>query len=159
MLCQECQKRIAKVHFTQIIKNNKVTMYLCENCAREKGSIGFPGQFDAGDFFSGLMGRPVELEEDEIVCSKCKMTYDEFQKVGKLGCDKCYETFEEKLGGLIKRLHGNIEHHGKAPKRSKISSREIETLRVGLAKAIHEENYEMAAELRDKIRLLEAQKR
>jgi len=41
MLCDECKKNEAIIHFTQIV-NNKVSKYhLCQECAKEKGIV-FP---------------------------------------------------------------------------------------------------------------------
>jgi len=58
----------------------------------------------------------------------------------------------------MRRIHGSTEHRGKIPKKAggKMRvKREIEELKYQLEKAIKEEAYEKAAELRDKIRELE----
>jgi protein arginine kinase activator len=59
---------------------------------------------------------------------------------------------------ILKRIQGRTEHSGKVPK--KIGgqiwlSREIKRLKDELNKAVAEEAYERAAQLRDKIRELE----
>lgn len=165
MLCQNCQKRIANVHFTQVINNKKVEMYLCEQCAneqREQFSFGSP--LNINDFFSGILGFVSESQyrtnpPENLKCEKCGMSYDEFQKSGKVGCNNCYELFQSRLDPLLKRLHGNVEHHGKIPvKLSKCinATKEIERLKEGLNKAIRSEEYEKAAEIRDRIKDLEA---
>jgi protein arginine kinase activator len=163
MLCQHCQLRIANVHFTQVINNNKVEMYLCDHCAKEKGQINFGSPLNVNDFFSGIMGlggntQYVVNSSLKLVCDKCKMSYEEFQKTGKLGCSNCYNVFGERLQSLFKRLHGEVEHHGRIP--GKISktiktTKEIEKLKELLNAAIQKEEYEKAAEIRDKIRGLE----
>lgn len=163
MLCQLCNKRIANVHLTQVVNSNKVEMYLCEQCAKEKGSFGIGSPFNLNNFFTGLIGYG---DDDSYIaqkpktqeCNKCGMSYDEFQKTGKLGCNNCYELFGDRLKPLVKRLHGNTEHSGKVPE--KISknvavSREITKLKEQLGKAVQNEEYEKAAELRDKIKNLE----
>lgn len=164
MLCQNCNKREANVHFTQIINNNKVEMYLCEECAREKGQVSFGSPISVSDFFSGLLGFAgpsayITPVVQQAVCNKCGMTYEEFQKSGKLGCDNCYEIFADRLQPLIKRLHGNVEHSGKCPLKecnNIKASKEIEDLRRLLDEAVKNEEYEKAAQLRDKIKALEA---
>lgn len=164
MLCQHCQKRIANVHFTQVVNNNKVELYLCEQCAREKGKISFGSPLNASDFFSGLMGYGqtspfLASNVPQLFCEKCGMSYEEFQKTGKVGCSNCYEIYREKLFPLLKRLHGNVEHHGKVPHRvSEVvkASKEVEKLKDDLSKAIQNEEYEKAAEIRDKIKSLES---
>lgn len=167
MLCQNCQKRIANVHFTQIINNNKIEMYLCEQCAKEKGQPNFERAFSMNDLLSGLIGlgmdapyiAPSAHQSPQVVCSKCGMSYEEFQKNGKLGCGNCYVTFRKKLEPIIRRIHGTLQHQGKSP--GKVSeniktTNEIEMLKEQLGRAVKNEEYEKAAELRDKIRELES---
>jgi protein arginine kinase activator len=154
---------VATVHLTQIVNSNKVEIYLCEHCAREKGSLGIGSSTHLNEFLSGLMGLCdsgpyVMRESNPLRCDKCGMSYEEFQKIGKLGCNSCYEAFEEKLKPIVKRLHGSAEHTGKIPgKTSEIVavSKEIAKLKEQLNKSILSENYEKAAEYRDKIRALE----
>lgn len=166
MLCQRCQKRIANVHFTQIVNNNKVELYLCEHCAKEKGQFSFSSPFGISNFFPGLtesvagggMQFMHPLQQEEI-CSRCGMSYEEFQKTGKLGCSNCYHLFGDRMKPILRRLHGNAGHTGKVPGKvaeSLQASREMEDLKEQLGKAIQREEYEKAAELRDRIRALES---
>jgi protein arginine kinase activator len=86
------------------------------------------------------------------------MEYSEFLKSSRVGCSNCYKAFEQKLDPIIKRLHGNVEHHGKVPNRvsSNISvPNEIEKLKLLLNQSIQKEEYEEAAKIRDRIRSLE----
>jgi protein arginine kinase activator len=164
MLCQNCQQRTANVYFTKVVNNNKIELYLCENCARESSQFNFGMPLNINNFFGGLMGvdgssqymNPIAPQK--IICTKCEMSYEEFQKTGKLGCDNCYEIYSERLSPLLRRLHGSIKHTGKVP--SKISktmkaSKEIEKLKELLNRAIQDEEYEKAAEIRDKIKSVE----
>jgi protein arginine kinase activator len=163
MLCQNCQKSIANVHFTQVINGSKIELYLCENCAKEKGQINFSSPFNISDFFSGFIGSGqrnpyVASAPQHASCEKCGMSYEEFLKRGKLGCSNCYELYSDKLGSILKRLHGNAEHHGKLPGRvaeEMKASSEIKKLKELLNKAIQDEEYEEAAKIRDQIKGLE----
>ncbi|AUS95571.1 hypothetical protein CDQ84_17095 [Clostridium thermosuccinogenes] len=164
MLCQNCQKRVANVHYTQIVNNKKIELYLCEQCAREKGQLGMEEAFNLNDFFSGFLGfggSPGYMQPaapKSSVCSECGMSFEEFQKTGKLGCANCYATFSDRLKPLVKRLHGGIKHTGKAPlkvSQSANTSTKLEKLKDMLAKAIQNEEYEKAAEIRDQIKALE----
>ena len=167
MLCQNCNKRPATVHFTQVINDNKIEMYLCEQCAREKGQFSFETPMGINDFFSSLMGlgsfgnykRQVPSGD---VCNKCGMSYEEFLKSGKFGCSNCYEIYGNRLESILKRLHGNFTHQGKIPRKNfkEISNiKEIDRLKELLEKAIKEEEYEKAAEIRDRIKSLVSQQR
>jgi protein arginine kinase activator len=164
MLCQNCQQQTANVHFTKIVNNIKIELYLCEKCAKEDGKFNFGVPLNLNNFFGGLMGFGGvgqyinTMAPQQIICKKCGMSYEEFQKSGKLGCDNCYEYYSERLRPLLKRLHGNTQHTGKIP--SKVSktmkaSKEIEKLKELLNRAIQNEEYEKAAELRDKIKNVE----
>jgi protein arginine kinase activator len=98
------------------------------------------------------------LPSSDTTCEKCGMSFEEFQKVGKLGCSHCYDVFSERLKPILKRLHGAVEHSGKITGKASESiklSREIQKLKDLLNEAIKNEQYEKAAELRDKIRSLE----
>lgn len=165
MLCQQCQKKVANVHFTQIINGKKVEMYLCEQCANEKGQLGFSPQLNLGDFLWGFPGFGgsagfVQVEQpEEVRCDICGMSFEDFRKTGKLGCSNCYRLFRENLSPILRRIHGNIEHKGKVPK--KVSNcvnttKELVRLKAELTAAIGHEEYEKAAELRDRIRNLES---
>lgn len=92
-------------------------------------------------------------------CSKCGMTYGRYKELGQLGCDACYEAFEEKLKPLIRRVHGSERHTGKMPVRCRGAAkvqREVVRLRGQLQQAIRREAFEEAALLRDRIKSLEA---
>ncbi|MEN6314293.1 MAG: UvrB/UvrC motif-containing protein [Clostridiaceae bacterium] len=164
MLCQQCQKRTANVHFTQIINGKKIELYLCTQCAKEKGHLGFSPQLNLGDFlwgipaFSGGNGFPQAKQPEEVRCNVCGMSFEDFRKTGKLGCANCYQTFRDNLSPILRRIHGNIEHTGKVPGKAsncRKAANELEKLKAQLAAAIEKEEYEKAAELRDRIRELE----
>ena len=164
MLCQNCQKRIANVHYTQIINDQKVEMYLCDQCAKSNEKLSFSSSFSVEDFLSEILGIKSSTQsyavpiQKQVVCDKCEMSYEEFEKAGRLGCSDCYEAFKERLEVLMKRLHGNVEYRGKFPKnicdKQKASMEKVK-LKELLNKFIQEEEYEKAAQIRDKIREFE----
>ena len=165
MLCQSCQKKTASVHFTKIINNKKVEMFLCKQCADEQGDFNFNSAFNINDFFSGLINFPGSAQyihsavPQDSICDGCGMSYEDFRRIGKLGCSKCYTVFGQRLDALIRRLHGNVEHHGKVPAKvyeEMRMSNEINKLKEQLNAAVQNEQYEKAAQLRDEIRRLEA---
>lgn len=163
MLCQKCQKRVANVQLTQIINNNKNVLYICEQCAREEGKYNMISPFSVNDFFSGIMGFPymtsTPQQTPNVVCETCGMSYEEFKKVGKLGCPNCYKVYGDKLAPLFKRLHGNIQYNGKIPSRAYGNvrvSKDIEKLKEQLNAAVKNEEYEKAATIRDQIKNLES---
>lgn len=168
MLCQNCKVKEATVNITRFIGGKKEELHLCKDCA-EKLLGG--GDFLSFDFslpdLLGTLLKPSSLplwEEAShpiLKCSKCGLSYEGFQEIGKLGCSECYETFKSKLTPLLRRIHGNTKHGGKIPMRAneKLARlRELEKLKEELNEAIKREEYERAAEIRDKIREIEGKK-
>ncbi|MFD0681895.1 MULTISPECIES: UvrB/UvrC motif-containing protein [unclassified Paenibacillus] len=165
MLCQECGKKQATLHFTKILNGEKTEFHICESCAREKGELipGTPNGFSIHNLLSGLLDfdpshGTLASKAQPGRCEECGLTYSQFSKVGRFGCSSCYKHFEDKLDPLFKRVHGNTFHTGKVPKRSGgliQHKREIETLKKELLLRIQGEEFEEAAKLRDEIRQLE----
>lgn len=91
-------------------------------------------------------------------CPKCGMGWLDFRQTGRLGCSECYETFEKELQPIINQLHGSFEHKGKIPiqQGKEIAiQRKIAILQNDLQRMINEQNFEEAAQIRDKIREIE----
>ena len=98
-----------------------------------------------------------------------KLAYDDFKKLGRLGCSECYSFFHENLSVLLKKIHGSNRHYGKSPKgflaeakgmaeSLKVLDKPVDALldlRNKLQHAIQCEDFEKAAEIRDNIRMLE----
>ena len=163
MLCEVCKQTQATVHLTEIVNEQMTELHLCEGCANQKGTQ-VESQFGLADMLSGLSDYGKAQEPEEIstkACSSCGMTYDDFRKVGRLGCGECYVTFKRSLGSLLKRIHGSPLHLGKSPvrllKSAKGSKTELLDLKRKLEQAIDHEEFEEAARLRDQIRRLEQQ--
>jgi protein arginine kinase activator len=166
MQCDICHKNDATVHLTEIIDNQITELHLCEECARQKGAQ-MEQHFGLADLLAGLadLGQQFEVGgKTEAKCPNCGLTYQDFRRVGRLGCSECYQAFKDSLGVLLKRIHGSTQHLGRTPAKSKGPAAaapvqrksEVEVLRAKLQKAIDVEEFEEAARLRDKIRGLEA---
>ncbi|MFD0590900.1 UvrB/UvrC motif-containing protein [Paenibacillus sp. GCM10027627] len=168
MYCQECGKRPATLHFTKIVNGEKTEFHICESCARERGEgiPGTPNSFSIHSLLSGLLdfnaignGSPISNATPQpIRCEECGLTYTQFSKIGRFGCSSCYKAFADRLDPLLKRVHSSTVHSGKIPKRSGNliqCKREIDGLRRDMQTYIEQEEFESAAELRDRIRELE----
>lgn len=161
MQCQICNKREATIHLTEITDGARNEMHLCERCASEQG-IAVKSQIPINELLSGLLSSQPEDDElaglltKETSCPHCGFTLEQFHKEAVLGCPYDYEVFEKPLLLLIEKAHdGKTSHCGKVPSRvSPDSKRQIEllSLRQKLDAAVQAEDYELAAELRDKIK-------
>lgn len=162
MLCERCQQNPASVHVTQIINNQKTELHLCQECARELEPQ-WHWDFSLPKFLAGLLNYEpslgVSLEQESSRCGECGLTFSQFQQSGRLGCPECYRYFAKRLEPLIRRLHGSNHHRGKVPRRAGGNlrlMREIERLRLELQELVAREEFERAAQIRDRIRELEA---
>ena len=123
MLCSNCGKHEANVHYTHVINGEKTEYNLCDECAKKLGiddmDFSMPISFSSfiGDFFDEDSLLPSFSSNMITKCPKCGLTYDEFAKDGKFGCGECYDTFASKIESVLKNLHGSAKHRGRAPKR------------------------------------------
>lgn len=166
MLCEKCKKNEAKIHLIKIVNGEKTEIKLCESCAKEimeipldlsiKGKTELQFQNLLGGFFEAIYKN--KGQKIDIICKNCGLTYSQFKNNGVLGCPECYDNFSESLKPIIRRLQGDIEHIGKLPKRVEdefIEKKRINKLKEELQKAIIEEEYEKAAQIRDEIKELQ----
>lgn len=162
MLCDDCGQNPATIKFTQIVNNKKKVLHLCRKCAEKRGLKEAISNisFSLGDLFAGMTKEESENVEDkgaEKICPGCGHSFAEFEKTGKLGCGICYEAFSSQLRDLLRRIHGSNQHVGKSPPRltPKMElKKEMRKLRDDLRKAVESEEFEKAAELRDRIKEL-----
>ena len=150
------------MHLTEIVNDQMTELHLCEACANQKGAQ-VESHFGLSDLLSGLAGFSKTEEPEEVStksCPTCGMTYEDFRKVGRLGCAECYTTFKRNLGSLLKRIHGSPIHLGKSPARLVKPAKaktELAEIKRKLERAIENEEFEEAANLRDQIRRMEQQ--
>jgi protein arginine kinase activator len=160
--CQACKKQPATVHLTDITPTGeKRERHLCDKCAQEEGVLpSAPATVPVSEILSGLVLQKNIIQQlADLSCPHCKLTFVEFRNSGLLGCPHDYEAFEKALLPLIERAHEGASHHiGKSP-RKRAEPRMVENdlikLRKELNRAIDDEQYEVAAKLRDRISTLE----
>jgi len=173
MLCDICHKNDASVHLTEIVDDQMTELHLCDECARQK-SVEMEQQFGLSDLLAGLadFGKQAGVAElGKLECQQCHLKYDDFKKIGRLGCSECYESFRKYLNPLLRKIHGAAAHTGKKPRgfvaKPQTKPQPVKTvaqqekpqkaegalgLKQQLQEAIQVENFELAAVLRDKIR-------
>ena len=113
MLCDICGKNPATVHLTEIVDENMTELHLCEECAQKKGAQ-METHFGLADLLAGLADLGGQFtttkKETKTKCPRCGLTYEDFKKIGRLGCGECYSAFKEILLPLLKRIHGSTQH-------------------------------------------------
>ncbi len=160
MLCQICNKRTATVQIINIINGVKTVLNVCEHCAAE-AALGSVSSIDLNSLINQLFNiegnNNIQNHPSSKACPECSTTLEEFMQNGKLGCDKCYDTFADVLEPIIKRLHGTTQHVGKISAsggRELQIKKEISEIQKKLDDAVSKEEYELAAQYRDLIKLL-----
>jgi len=172
MLCDNCKERDAIINLTQVEHDSKVTLHLCEQCAQQKGveTGGAILKSPLGNFLGavvkggGTAGALVPASGDTLRCPACGSTLRDFRDSGRLGCDRCYMSFDTHLRDLLRRLHGSSQHVGERyelpgeggnGEGADDPRSQLLELKAQLRRAVEGENFELAAELRDRIRVLE----
>ena len=158
MLCVNCGKREATTHIKQTINGKTTEYHLCAECASALGMSGF-NPFDMSDLWSSMFETQVPDIPKTVKCEKCNSTFDQIAKRGRVGCPECYSTFKKELLPSLVRIHGKTHHVGKVPGKASEEIKndfEIDKLRKELNDAVSREDYETAAKLRDKIKLIES---
>ena len=167
MQCQRCKDQTATIHLTEINDGQRQETHLCEECAEHEG-LAIKSQIPLNELLSTLLAsqsspkaEPVAevAAEDEKSCSSCGMTMKEFNNGRLLGCANDYEELGESLEPIIeKNQGGNTTHKGKVPANAPEDSKkqiEILNLRRQLEDAVENEDYENAAQIRDRIEHLQ----
>src|SRR5205085_10263097 len=151
--CQKCHNP-ATLHITEVLAESQFEeLHLCEQCANKylyepQGKVGGGkgGTVEAREGDEGLSGQQE--------CPHCGIKFVEFRNTGRLGCPQDYQSFRDELVPLLENIHGEVRHCGKVPRRlpqNKENQSELIQLRNHLRQAVTKEDYEAAAELRDKI--------
>lgn len=167
MKCQKCGSNNANTHIKTVINGEFKEYSLCSECASKMGYTNVFGDMesDFSNFLGSFFGNVLPARTQATRCEFCGSTYSDIAKTGNVGCTHCYEIFADELYPSIRRIHGNTTHCGKHSKladekkaneqKQDSKQEKIKNLREQLDKAIKEQNFEYAAQLRDKIKEME----
>ena len=155
MICQNCNKNEANMHMKRIINGRAAEVHLCSDCARslEYGEAFSGFGLGLGELFGELLSKGEGSAKTGLHCHGCGITFDEIVSDGKMGCAECYGVFYDKLLPSLRRIHGKATHVGTKPVKNESLSydSQIAELKQKLAVAVEEQNFELAAQIRDEI--------
>ena len=177
MLCKICNKNPATIHIQEIVNGEKKTLHICAECAAKKSKEDPVLQgFNLAEMLyslSGQMGagasdKPEPLktgdeltgQQPQMVCPKCGWDSEKFRKTGRLGCAGCYDVFSEIISPALSNMHRGVLHVGKVPGLDGSSdgasrrAMEIMKLQRELEECVRREEFERAAEIRDRVNAL-----
>lgn len=156
--CQHCHQRTA----TRTLQDAQgQQLLLCDACALNTAG----GMLMQKMLLPILMAPPLATP---AACPSCGTTLQQLSKSSLLGCPDCYHHFREALEGTLQRMQGAHRHKPRThpsepvplpspPAAALLPDRAIvlSQLKDQLARAVEQERYEDAAELRDRIRAIE----
>lgn len=161
MLCQNCFKNNAIITVFRIINKDHKKLNLCKPCMK---NLGFDKSVsNLPQIFTGIVVDILKFKKKESRftvqhsesghCPDCGCLWSEFESCGLIGCGNCYITFLKQLKEILERIQGTAGYTGKRPKiADKIDlKKKLLFLERALLEAVNKEEYEKAAEFRDKI--------
>ncbi len=171
MICEKCKLKKATVFYTD---NDRTRHSLCAQCAatvKKNGEVVEsspaedeiifipPSCLTENEFDSSIITGDVNAGKySSKFCQTCKTSASEIKENGYFGCPDCYASFESDKqfsGIIVKYIHSDGM---RMPMKQKIRLERrklISELRTKIKSAVMSEDFETAAELRDKIRSLE----
>lgn len=156
------------MELTQVANGQVTKIHLCEQCAAERGleNAASLGKSPLASYIAAMgqgLDTPAAAGTGDLtfLCRSCGATLQDFRESGRLGCPDCYRTLGEPLRELLRRLHGATRHTGEryaipgADPGAGPAVRSSLELREQLKRAIESEDFELAAQLRDQLKVAE----
>lgn len=155
--CTDCKRKI-KVLYTEVVQDSIINTVMCAECPEFKKRLHGVSKEELGG-----QGTPSE----KFCCGNCGTTLDSIKVSNQLGCQICYEVFQDIVfqdllhDNRIPRAFLNLKpqetlHLGKYPTHgeSLSPSTRLIALNEALQATLKKEDYEQAALLRDQIKQL-----
>ncbi len=170
MLCDDCRQRVSTIIHTGKKGGEDNVLYLCQACAEKRGIptpvLRNPVQLETGftEIIKQLAGEGIidrRDPSDSEMCTACGWSSGNLRETGLLGCPHCYTSFENQLMILLQKLHGSDSHLGKVyPQEGEWPQEEEDEtiLRSALEEAVNMEEFEQAAQIRDRLRQIQNRK-
>ncbi len=151
MLCNSCNKREAAVIVQMSVNGQMMSRNLCPACAQQMHIEIAKSLARAGTVLDTLKKRADRAQSQkpapevpEAICSNCGHAIRALTGNSRMGCAQCYDGFRERIAAVI--APGTVPVQDEAPKNKR---REMHRQ---LEQALVNENYELAAVLRDRLR-------
>ena len=151
MICDKCGTEENVIRVVKVIDGRRQEVFLCEKCLNNS----------LADEQLGSAEKKVapqvtdDLEEYEnLICDNCGLSWAEILESGYLGCEVCYESFEEKIEDWLLVVQGASKNRQKQIEHDAPEDFKLTRLKLKLREAIAREDFEVAARLRDQIAFL-----
>jgi protein arginine kinase activator len=153
--CDGCGKNGGHVRIHQSNGSEFRELWLCSSCARLIGAEQALPVF--GPTVSELLGS-LTGDTGTRTCPNCGTRFKQIRQTGQVGCAECYQTFRNRIQLLLSQMGLIGPHVGRYPSRLASFKRLLvdqAAMKEDLELALSREDYEQAAELRDRIQMLE----
>ena len=166
MKCDGCQKREAALVLHMITNGQVATRSLCLDCAKKAHQEMAQAFSTMGMSMSGMdemRGAAAEPKRENLrlpkmICASCRTAYEDINDETVFGCPKCYQAFHTQVIDYLSSIRGpekqaiNLEPQEKDF--SFVMQGTETELKERLNEALRAENYEQAANLRDRLKEL-----
>lgn len=156
MMCNICGLRKAVMMIQQVTNEGKKELYLCLNCAKERGIT--PGNGKLETTLTGLFENLNRAVKKDRLCPVCGTSASVVETRGTVGCPECYNIFAKELKESLEKVNQTGPYTGSLPQRlahfkSVLTDRML--LKNKLEQSIAKEEYEKAATYRDLLKTLD----
>ena len=166
MLCQHCHKREASETVAWSNDEGSKELSVCAECAAALNGLQAGFSKITGLFLQMIAGvapsPPLQAKEGAAsppsadgACPVCGMTRATLQETHRFGCPACYDAFPQEVEALLSEMQYGDIHIGNTPGDRALYG-QIKTMRKRLKEAVKENDFTLAAQLRDRIHAMEA---
>lgn len=172
MRCDFCNKNEADVQLIKVVDDRVESINICNECLE---NLEFLSDEDFMSDLARILSKIFEIDikfkskksgkqvfenikiSKDKRCIHCNTNIDSIKRMGRVGCEKCYQEFRDELTPIIKAIHKSDDHTGQIPSNACDSIKiegEIKHLKTRLDDEVLIENFEEAAKIRDNIKKL-----
>jgi protein arginine kinase activator len=171
MKCDICKKRPAVFHMQEQSAMGVRKISLCVECALTKGLNVRAEDVDKlfSSFISNIFAEEQPMTPNmaskaaarilNLKCPVCEKTLDDITKTNEVGCPECFSYFGSFIDAILGNMNNSLEYKGDFPAQLRLEHNckvEIFNLEEQLKQCISMEDFGKAAEIRDKIKELQA---
>ena len=166
MKCDGCQKKEAALVLHMITNGQVATRSLCLECAKKAHQEMAQAFSTMGMSMTGMEEMRGAVQESKrenlrlpkMICATCRTAYEDINDETVFGCPKCYQAFHTQVIDYLSSIRGPekqlIELDAQEKDFSFVTRGNETELRERLNEAVRSENYEQAANLRDRLKEL-----
>lgn len=166
MICQICGKHNASMLVQQIVGGKAKSLYMCRSCAKKHNLFADERQMHLSlkELFDGITPSPAGTNDaasgnELTACPECGTPLSRIKEKKMLGCSRCFFYFRNTVVKLMQGAQQEVFYSGALPARLETFSGPVlsmQQLEAELKRAVENEEFELAAYYRDRIKEREA---